>query len=216
MHTLNLERLATVVTSQRRNGILWAMPDTLIGTDSHTPMINGIGVLGWGVGGLEAESVFFGMPVALRVPDVVGIRLTGALKEGVLATDLALVITHLLRQIDLQDKYVEFYGPGVSGLTAGDRAVIANMTPEFGANSGYFPIDRQSVDYLLKTGRRPDHAAFVEAYARRVGIWFDPDTNPATPQPLISTFRASSQALPDRAGLRTGFRSAQRAMRSPP
>ncbi len=178
MHTLNLERLATVVTSQRRNGILWAMPDTLIGTDSHTPMINGIGVLGWGVGGLEAESVFFGMPVALRVPDVVGIRLTGALKEGVLATDLALVITHLLRQIDLQDKYVEFYGPGVSGLTAGDRAVIANMTPEFGANSGYFPIDRQSVDYLLKTGRRPDHAAFVEAYARRVGIWFDPDTNP--------------------------------------
>ena len=104
MHTLNLERLATVVTSQRRNGILWAMPDTLIGTDSHTPMINGIGVLGWGVGGLEAESVFFGMPVALRVPDVVGIRLTGALKEGVLATDLALVITHLLRQIDLQDE----------------------------------------------------------------------------------------------------------------
>ncbi|MND36595.1 aconitate hydratase AcnA [Agrobacterium tumefaciens] len=178
MHTLNLERLATVVTAQRRDGTLWAMPDTLIGTDSHTPMINGIGVLAWGVGGLEAESVFFGMPVALRVPDVVGVQLTGALQEGVLATDLALVVTHLLRQIDLQDKYVEFYGPGVSGLTAGDRAVIANMTPEFGANSGYFPIDRQSVDYLLKTGRAPDHAALVEAYARRVGIWFDPDANP--------------------------------------
>ncbi|CUX40914.1 Aconitate hydratase [Agrobacterium deltaense Zutra 3/1] len=178
MHTLNLERLATVATSVQRDGRLWAMPDTLIGTDSHTPMINGIGVLAWGVGGLEAESVFFGMPVALRVPDVVGVRLTGALREGVLATDLALVVTHLLRQIDLQDKFVEFYGPGVSNLTAGDRAVVANMTPEFGANSGYFPIDRQSIDYLLATGRRSVHAAFVEAYAKRVGIWFDPNANP--------------------------------------
>lgn len=178
MHTLNLERLATVATPHRRSGKLWAVPDTLIGTDSHTPMINGIGVLAWGVGGLEAESVFFGMPVALRVPDVVGVRLTGKLKDGVLATDLALVVTHLLRQIDLQDKFVEFYGPGVSCLTAGDRAVVANMTPEFGANSGYFPVDRQSVDYLLKTGRSADHAKFVEAYTKRVGLWFDPETDP--------------------------------------
>lgn len=178
MHTLNLERLATVVTAHRQDGRLWAVPDTLIGTDSHTPMINGIGVLAWGVGGLEAESVFFGMPVSLRVPDVVGVRLTGNLREGVLATDLALVVTHLLRKIDLQDKYVEFYGSGVSSLTAGDRAVVANMTPEFGANSGYFPIDRSSIDYLLKTGRTPEHVAFVEAYAKRVGLWFDPDAIP--------------------------------------
>ncbi|MGF0524076.1 aconitate hydratase AcnA [Agrobacterium pusense] len=178
MHTLNLERLATVATPLQRDGMLWAVPDTLIGTDSHTPMINGIGVLGWGVGGLEAESVFFGMPVALRVPDVVGVRLTGVLGDGVLATDLALVVTHLLRQIDLQDKFVEFYGPGVSSLTAGDRAVIANMTPEFGANSGYFPVDSQSIDYLLRTGRTAGQAAFVETYAKRVGIWFDPDANP--------------------------------------
>ncbi|MDW9535750.1 aconitate hydratase AcnA [Sinorhizobium meliloti] len=178
MHTLNLERLATVATALERDGVLWAVPDTLIGTDSHTPMINGIGVLGWGVGGLEAESVFFGMPVALRVPDVVGVRLTGSLREGVLATDLALVVTHLLRQSDLQDKFVEFYGPGVSNLTAGDRAVVANMTPEFGANSGYFPIDRQSIGYLARTGRSREHCAFVEAYAKRVGIWFDPNASP--------------------------------------
>ncbi|MQW13723.1 aconitate hydratase AcnA [Sinorhizobium meliloti] len=178
MHTLNLERLATVATALERDGVLWAVPDTLIGTDSHTPMINGIGVLGWGVGGLEAESVFFGMPVALRVPDVVGVRLTGSLREGVLATDLALVVTHLLRQSDLQDKFVEFYGPGVSNLTAGDRAVVANMTPEFGANSGYFPIDRQSIGYLARTGRSREHCAFVEAYAKRVGIWFDPNATP--------------------------------------
>lgn len=178
MHTLNLERLATVATTVQQGGKLWAIPDTLIGTDSHTPMINGIGVLGWGVGGLEAESVFFGMPVALRVPDVVGVRLTGALQNGVLATDLALVVTNLLRQIDLQDKFVEFYGPGVSKLTAGDRAVVANMTPEFGANSGYFPVDSHSIDYLLATGRPKEHAAFVEAYARRVGIWFDPNAKP--------------------------------------
>ncbi|MCO5962533.1 aconitate hydratase AcnA [Sinorhizobium meliloti] len=178
MHTLNLERLATVATALERDGVLWAVPDTLIGTDSHTPMINGIGVLGWGVGGLEAESVFFGMPVALRVPDVVGVRLTGSLRKGVLATDLALVVTHLLRQSDLQDKFVEFYGPGVSNLTAGDRAVVANMTPEFGANSGYFPIDRQSIGYLARTGRSREHCAFVEAYAKRVGIWFDPNATP--------------------------------------
>lgn len=178
MHTLNLERLATVATALERDGVLWAVPDTLIGTDSHTPMVNGIGVLGWGVGGLEAESVFFGMPVALRVPDVVGVRLTGSLRKGVLATDLALVVTHLLRQSDLQDKFVEFYGPGVSNLTAGDRAVVANMTPEFGANSGYFPIDRQSIGYLARTGRSREHCAFVEAYAKRVGIWFDPNATP--------------------------------------
>jgi aconitate hydratase len=178
MHTLNLEKLATVVTARESGGRLWAMPDTLIGTDSHTPMINGIGVLAWGVGGLEAESVFFGMPVSLRVPDVVGVRLTGELKSGVLATDLALVVTQLLRGIDLQDKYVEFFGPGVSALTAGDRSVVANMTPEFGGNSGYFPIDDRTLDYLRATGRAPDAIALVEYYAKRVGLWFDPLANP--------------------------------------
>jgi aconitate hydratase len=178
MHTLNLERLATVVSVVRKDGRSWLAPDTLIGTDSHTPMINGIGVLAWGVGGLEAESVFFGMPVALRVPDVVGVRLTGVLRDGVLATDLALAVTHILRKIDLQDKYVEFFGPGVSTLTAGDRSVVANMTPEFGGNSGYFPIDQSTLTYLRATGRTDEQIDLVEKYSRRVGIWFDPEANP--------------------------------------
>ncbi|MFL5202286.1 MAG: aconitase family protein, partial [Microvirga sp.] len=178
MHTLNLERLASVVTITNRDGVSWAMPDTLIGTDSHTPMINGIGVLGWGVGGLEAESVFFGMPVMIRVPDIVGVRLTGRLKQGVLATDLALTVTERLRRIDLADRFVEFYGEGVSTLSAGDRAVIANMTPEFGANSGFFPIDDQTLRYLSETGRSADHVRLVKEYAKRQGLWFDPKAAP--------------------------------------
>ncbi|MGY8667542.1 aconitate hydratase AcnA [Bradyrhizobium sp. UFLA05-109] len=178
MHTLNLERLASVVTILSRDSETWATPDTLIGTDSHTPMINGIGVLAWGVGGLEAESVMFGMPVAMRVPDVVGVRLTGRLREGVLATDLALTVTERLRQIDLADRFVEFFGPGVAALSAGDRAVVANMTPEFGANSGYFPIDARTLDYLGQTGRSREQVALVEAYARRQKLWFDPEAAP--------------------------------------
>lgn len=178
MHTLNMERLATVVAA--RDG--WLMPDAMIGTDSHTPMVNGIGVLAWGVGGIEAESVFFGMPVMLRVPDVVGMRLTGRLREGVTATDLALTVTQILRGIDLADRFVEFFGPGVSSLSAGDRSVIANMTPEFGANTGFFPVDQAVLDYLGATGRSPDHVARVEAYCRRQGLWFDPEETPRFPQ----------------------------------
>jgi aconitate hydratase len=178
MHTLNLERLATVITTSEQDGRSWVMPDTLIGTDSHTPMINGIGVLGWGVGGLEAESVFFGMPVMIRVPDIVGVRLTGRLRQGVLATDLALTVTERLRRIDLADRFVEFYGESVTTLSAGDRAVIANMTPEFGANSGFFPIDDQTLHYLRETGRPSDHIRLVEEYAKRQGLWFDPEAAP--------------------------------------
>src|SRR5262245_4474861 len=178
MHTLNLEKLATVVAAREHNGVRWAMPDTLIGTDSHTPMINGIGVLAWGVGGLEAESVFFGMPVMLRVPEVVGVQLRGRLREGVLATDLALTVTEHLRRIDLADRFVEFFGPGVSTLSAGERAVVANMAPEFGANTGYFPIDAQTLAYLKATGRTREQVELVEACARRQRLWFDPESSP--------------------------------------
>ncbi|MDX9861137.1 MAG: aconitate hydratase AcnA, partial [Rhodospirillales bacterium] len=178
MHTLNLERLASVVATETRNGEVWAVPDTLIGTDSHTPMINGIGVVAWGVGGLEAESVLLGMPVMMRVPDVVGVRLSGALREGCLATDAALAVTERLRKIDLADRFVEFFGPGVTALSAGQRAVIANMTPEFGANSGYFPIDDRVIEYLAATGRSPAQVALVRDYARRQGLWFDPQAHP--------------------------------------
>jgi aconitate hydratase len=178
MHTLNLEKLATVASVIDRACVRWAVPDTLIGTDSHTPMINGIGVLAWGVGGLEAESVIFGMPVMMRVPDVVGVRMTGRLRQGVLATDLALTVTERLRRIDLADKFVEFYGPGVATLSAGERAVIANMAPEFGANCGYFPVDEQTLRYLRETGRSEDDIDLVEALAKQQGRWFDPDASP--------------------------------------
>ncbi|WAJ31004.1 aconitate hydratase AcnA [Antarcticirhabdus aurantiaca] len=178
MHTLNLERLASVVLDHEIEGVRWAMPDAMIGTDSHTPMVNGIGVLAWGVGGLEAESVMFGMPVMMRVPDVVGVKLSGRLAPGVTSTDLALLVTERLRRIDLADKFVEFFGPGVSTLSAGDRCVVANMTPEFGANSGFFPIDAETIRYLRGTGRDPERLALVEAYAKANGLWFDPAAEP--------------------------------------
>lgn len=178
MHTINLERLATVVTAQDSDGVRWAIPDTLIGTDSHTPMINGIGVLGWGVGGLEAESVMFGMPVMMRVPEVIGVRLTGKLREGVTATDLALVVTHRLRQIELAGRFVEYFGSGVTTLSAGDRSVVANMAPEYGSSTGYFPIDDATLSYLRETGRDGRAVQLVEDYARATGLWFDPAAEP--------------------------------------
>ncbi|HEV7138147.1 MAG TPA: aconitate hydratase AcnA [Steroidobacteraceae bacterium] len=174
MHTLNIERLATVVDTYEHEGRARAVSDTLIGTDSHTPMVNGIGVLAWGVGGLEAESVCFGVPVTMRVPDVVGVRLAGRLRDGVLATDLALTVTERLRRVDLADRFVEFFGPGVSSLSAGERTVVANMAPEFGANSGFFPVDEQTLRYLRETGRSDSQVRLVEDYTKRQGLWFDP------------------------------------------
>lgn len=178
MHTINLERLATVVEVAAWRGREWIFPDTLIGTDSHTPMIGGIGVLGWGVGGLEAESVMLGLPVSLRVPEVVGVRLSGALCSGVMATDLALEVTRLLRKVRLDGRFVEFFGPGVATLSAGTRAVVANMAPEFGGATGYFPIDDQVMAYLRATGRGKSHLERVERYARCQRLWFDADAQP--------------------------------------
>jgi aconitate hydratase len=178
MHTINLERLATVVSRETWQGREWLFPDTLIGTDSHTPMINGIGVLGWGVGGLEAESVMLGMPVTLRVPDVVGVRLTGRLRPGVTATDLALTVTQMLRAVRLDGRFVEFFGPGVSTLSAGTRSVVANMAPEFGGATGYFPPDDAVIAYLHATGRASGHVRQVEDYLRRQQLWFDSDAAP--------------------------------------
>lgn len=195
MHTMNLEQLSTVVASIQRDGSLWAIPDTLIGTDSHTPMVNGIGVLAWGVGGLEAESVMFGMPVMLRIPDVIGVRLTGALREGVLSTDLALAVTERLRRHGLSGEFVEFFGPGVSALSAGDRAVVANMAPEYGASSGYFPIDERTIRYLADTGRPPSLLARVEAVARRQGLWFDPAEEPVYTQVVDMDLAAVETSL---------------------
>ena len=178
MHTLNLEQLATVVTVEERNGERWAVPDTLIGTDSHTPMINGIGVLGWGVGGLEAQTVMFGMPIMLRIPDVIGVRLVGSLPPGSLATDLALKVTQRLRSIGVAGDFVEFFGPGISTLTAGERAVVANMAPEYGATTGFFPVDAHTLDYLRSTNRTAGDIRLVEEFTKRAGLWFDPDARP--------------------------------------
>ncbi|CBJ34493.1 aconitate hydratase AcnA [Ralstonia solanacearum] len=178
MHTINLEQLATVASVQTLDGVPWLVPDTLIGTDSHTPMINGVGVLGWGVGGLEAQTVMFGMPVMQRIPDVIGVRLLGALPTGTSATDLALTVTKALRDIGVSGEFVEFFGPGVATLSAGERAVVANMAPEYGATTGFFPVDAQTLAYLRATGRPQAHVARVEALHRRAGLWFDPGNTP--------------------------------------
>ena len=178
MHTINLEQLATVVTTEERDGVRWAVPDMMIGTDSHTPMVNGIGVLGWGVGGLEAQTVMFGMPTMLRIPDVIGVKFVGTLPPGTQATDLALTVTQRLRQIGVSGEFVEFYGPGVATLTAGERSVVANMAPEYGATTGYFAVDAHTLDYLRATGRSEGAIRLVEAYTRRAGLWFDPLAEP--------------------------------------
>ena len=178
MHTINLERLATVIATDIRCGSRWAMPDTLVGTDSHTPMIGGIGVLAWGVGGLEAESVLFGMPVTLRLPDVIGVRLNGVLSEGVTATDLALHMAERLRGQSAAGAFVEFFGAGVETVSAGARATIANMAPEYGAAGCYFPIDARTLRYLQATGRDRSLIRLVETYAKRQALWFDPAARP--------------------------------------
>ncbi|TQI74506.1 aconitase [Bosea sp. AK1] len=178
MHTINLERLSRVVVSETHRGERRAFPDALLGTDSHTPTVNGLGVLGWGVGGLEAEGALFGVPVVLRIPDVIGVKLTGRLRDGVLATDLALEVARALRAIGVTGDFVEFFGPGVRSLSVGERAAIANMAPEYGASTGYFPIDDKALAYLARIGRSPEDCALVEAYARASGLWFDAGAEP--------------------------------------
>ncbi|MCM2268473.1 MAG: aconitate hydratase AcnA [Thermoanaerobaculia bacterium] len=175
VHQVNLEYLARVVMNE--DG--WAFPDTLVGTDSHTTMINGLGVLGWGVGGIEAEAAMLGQPVSMLIPQVVGFRLTGRLAEGATATDLVLTVTQMLRQKGVVGKFVEFYGPGLAGLRLADRATIANMAPEYGATCGIFPIDRSTLDYLEFTGRDAERVALVEAYAREQGLFHDETTKEA-------------------------------------
>ena len=178
-HQVNLEFLARTVWSEERDGVRLAYPDTLLGTDSHTTMINGLAVLGWGVGGIEAEAAMLGQPVSMLIPEVVGFRLNGRMQEGVTATDLVLTVTQMLRKFGVVDKFVEFFGPGLNDLPLADRATIANMAPEYGATCGFFPIDRITLDYLTLSGRDADTVALVEAYAKAQGLWRDA----ATPDP---------------------------------
>jgi aconitate hydratase len=174
VHQVNLERLATVVFT--RNG--QAYPDTLVGTDSHTTMINGLGVLGWGVGGIEAEAAMLGQPVSMLIPKVVGFKLTGELPAGATATDLVLTVTELLRKQGVVGKFVEFYGPGVSNVPLADRATIGNMSPEYGSTCAIFPLDAETLAYLRLTGRSEQQVALVEAYAKEQGLWHDPSAEP--------------------------------------
>ena len=178
-HQVNLEYLAqTVWTDTDQNGETVAYPDTLVGTDSHTTMVNGLAVLGWGVGGIEAEAAMLGQPISMLIPEVVGFKITGALKEGVTATDLVLKVVQMLRQHGVVGKFVEFYGDGLDHMPLADRATIANMAPEYGATCGFFPIDNETLRYLRQTGRDEDRIALVEAYAKENGFWRGADYAP--------------------------------------
>ena len=182
-HQVNLENIAqTVWTGPDQSGEMVAYPDTLVGTDSHTTMVNGLGVLGWGVGGIEAEAAMLGQPVSMLIPEVVGFRLSGALAEGITATDLVLTVTQMLRAKGVVGSFVEFYGPGMSALALADRATIANMAPEYGATCGFFPIDERTIEYLKLTGRDDERIALVEAYAKAQGMWRDE----SSPEPLFT------------------------------
>ena len=185
-HQVNLEYLARVVFTGEAGeaGARQAYPDTLVGTDSHTPMINGLGVLGWGVGGIEAEAAMLGQPISMLVPQVLGLKLTGELPTGTTATDLVLTVAEMLRQTGVVGKFVEFYGPGVGNVALADRATLGNMSPEYGATCAIFPIDDVTLDYLRLTGRPDDRVALVEAYAKEQGLWHDPSREPEYSQTL--------------------------------
>jgi aconitate hydratase len=181
-HQVNLEYLSQVVWTALDGSTAVAYPDTVLGTDSHTTMVNGLAVLGWGVGGIEAEAAMLGQPMSMLIPDVVGFKLTGTLREGATATDLVLTVTQMLRQKGVVGKFVEFHGPGLDQLSLPDRATIANMSPEYGATCGFFPTDAETLRYLRLTGRDPERIALVEAYAKAQGLWRDA----STPEPLFT------------------------------
>src|SRR5262245_41171774 len=173
VHQVNIEYLAPVVFSEEIDGEWHAYFDSVVGTDSHTTMVGGLGVVGWGVGGIEAEASLLGQPQSMLIPDVVGFRMTGSLPAGATATDLVLTVTQMLRKHGVVEKFVEFFGPGVRSLSVADRATIANMAPEYGATIGYFPIDEKTLEYLKLTGRSEEQIQLVEAYAREQGVFAD-------------------------------------------
>jgi aconitate hydratase len=197
-HQVNLEYLAQTVWTNDDEGPTVAYPDTVVGTDSHTTMINGLGVLGWGVGGIEAEAAMLGQPIPMLIPEVIGFHLSGALPEGATATDLVLTVTQMLRKKGVVGKFVEFYGPGIASLTLEDQATIANMAPEYGATCGFFPVNRSTIDYLAATNRDPARVALVEAYAKEQGLWIEE----GSPEPVFTDTLALdlSSVLPSLAG----------------
>ncbi|PZS28565.1 MAG: aconitate hydratase, partial [Pseudonocardiales bacterium] len=211
VHQVNIEYLARVVFA--REGVLY--PDTLVGTDSHTTMVNGLGVLGWGVGGIEAEAAMLGQPVSMLIPRVVGVKLTGALPGGSTATDLVLTITEVLRKHGVVGKFVEFYGPGVSAVPLANRATIGNMSPEYGSTCAIFPIDAETLKYLRFTGRPEEQVALVEAYAKANALWHDPSVEPAFSETLELDLSSIEPSLagPKRPQDRVPLRSAKSMFR---
>src|SRR6476619_7328616 len=217
VHQVNIEHLAKVIYDRTVGGALRAYPDTCVGTDSHTTMVNGLGVLGGGVGGIEAEAAMLGQPVSMLIPRVVGFRLVGELPEGATATDLVLTITEMLRRHGVVGKFVEFYGAGVAAVPLANRATIGNMSPEFGSTAAMFPVDEETVRYLRLTGRPAEQVELVEAYAREQGLWHDPSAEPAFSERLeldlgtVVPSLAGPKRPQDRVALadaRTGFRAA--------
>jgi aconitate hydratase len=174
VHQVNLEYLGKVVMTKPEGEGTVAYPDSLVGTDSHTTMINGLGILGWGVGGIEAEAVMLGQPIYMLTPEVIGVKLTGRLPEGATATDLVLVVTELLRQTGVVGKFVEYFGPGLRTMSLADRATIANMCPEYGATVGFFPVDDETLNYMRKTGRPDELVSLVEQYCKAQGLFHTP------------------------------------------
>ncbi len=181
-HQVNLEYLSQTVWTRNEDGAVVAYPDSLVGTDSHTTMVNGLAVLGWGVGGIEAEAAMLGQPLSMLIPEVIGFKLSGKLPEGTTATDLVLTVTQMLRKKGVVGKFVEFYGPGLDDMPVADRATISNMAPEYGATCGFFPVDQKTIDFLKVTGRQDDRIALVEAYAKAQGMWRDAQT----PDPVFT------------------------------
>jgi aconitate hydratase len=216
VHQVNIEHLARTVFTREVDGVTQAYPDTCVGTDSHTTMVNGIGVVGWGVGGIEAEAAMLGQPVSMLIPRVVGFKLSGDLPEGATATDLVLTITEMLRKHGVVGKFVEFYGPGVSALPLANRATIGNMSPEFGSTIAVFPIDEETVKYLELTGRPAEQLALVERYAKEQGLWHDPSAEPRYSERLkldLATV-VPSLAGPKRPQDRVSLSEAKEAFRS--
>jgi len=214
-HQVNLEYLARVVFTRKHDGVVQAYPDTLVGTDSHTPMVNGLGVLGWGVGGIEAEAAMLGQPMSMLVPQVVGFKLTGELPEGTTATDLVLTVAELLRKTRVVGKFVDIFGPGVANVPLANRATLGNMSPEYGSTCAIFPIDAETLDYLRLTGRSEHQIKLVEAYAKEQGMWHDPNHTPDYSQVVeldLATVETSI-AGPKRPQDRIPLRSAKRAVR---
>ena len=198
VHQVNIEHLARVVFPDDKGGTQRAYPDTLVGPDSHTTMANAPGVLGWGVGGIEAEAAMLGQPIPMLIPEVIGFRLDGRLPEGATATDLVLTVTQMLRKKGVVGKFVEFFGPGVTALTIEDQATIANMAPEYGATCGFFPVSQATIDYLTATGRDKARVALVKAYAEAKGLWIDENSEDPVFTDILSLDMA--EVVPSLAG----------------